>query len=306
MKETILVFPYVPLGDEISIYRNGVLELFQYEILDKESTILIHSYKDRHFLYPMFPRIYSSFDEIEEEKATEDYDTIHLFEHCPWPKFPYHDIKEITYFKPFLNLNGYPGRKTYFNNENNECLINLMKMFRKDDEVDIDSLYSESFVVVHYRKKNDEMWNTDESTLTFLLENIQRYRSAKDITVGVSTNVVIFGNVPKEFQASYPQYSFITNLQLYCTLLNHPRCSHLFTTWSGGGQISGYVGHPGLCVIFFFHPAHSSQWILEDIANNNSSELETNKNWFDCVNVARTKRFFYSEASLISFSNHFM
>lgn len=272
----------VPLGDEMSMYRNALFELAALNIIDHESTIVTHP--DRFFLYDFY------FKVAEKEDTTKKIVNTHA--QVPWPVVPPSSITEVRYFPIFPNYK----RLSYFNNMKEPQWVKLVTSFTTFENME---KKKEPFILVHYRNKNfSHHVNFDENfdILSFLVTNIRKRNH----------NVIIFGNVDDEWKRQHDDCCFTNNLQHYCTLLRDESCSHIISQWSGGGQISGYVGHPLLKVLYYFNPLQldsaGSNFILDDIRNNSSINLLNNSNWFDAVNPMQLERYFFKSYLDIDFN----
>jgi hypothetical protein len=283
----------------MSLYRNALFELASLNIIDNQCTIVTHP--DRFFLYDFY------FKVAEKEDITKTI--VQVTNQVPWPRLPYNSNDNmVTIFPMFSGFSGY-SRSVYFNNTKEPRWVNLVTKFRQlkiediediEDIGDIGDIYKkDGFILVHFRNKRYEhqYWNETYESLLFIITNIKKRNK--------NHNIVIFGDVNDEWKHQHVDCFFIDNLQHYCTLLHDESCTHVISQWSGGGQISCYVGHAKLKVLFYFHPTDQDHYfneITDDIQHNSSINLMTNNNWFDLVNPMQLERHFFKTYHDINFN----
>lgn len=271
---------FLPLGDELSMSRNYLLDLLNKNIISNDIYIVVH--KDRAFLYE---NIFNNIIYIHDYDVNSfiDYEKIDFFDGIIWPGYfwdMYHTYqnmltKELKHhlFKNYQKINYYnygPDYDVKFTN-----LVTNIKY------IDIPTFQNYKFIVIHHRFKNElNHWDQSESSLINLMIKIK--------LINVYYKIVIFTHF--NFMNSDDNIYITNNLQEYASYIHHENCIALISVWSGGGQFGQYCCNSK--VIMYFDPIQCQG--ENDFIDNKINPIWINSpNAFDFATFTHCQREFY-------------
>lgn len=271
-----------PLGDELSINRNLIIDLIVTKSINLNN-LFIYTCNDRKFLYDKFINNII----ICEEKKLHDNDFLNfkiynatdiiLFPSVNWNIFgSYKNSLSKIITNPMIPLLNNYQRINYFANEKKPEFkqiatnINFLNL-------DYDFL-NNFFILIHHRRKNDGAWDQDIDSLNILINKlIDKYH------IVIFTNDNIHNKVNK-------QTFIINNLHEYASLMHHHNCKALISVWSGGGQIGQYFCNSK--VIQYFHPCQIQHNEFDENGKLYNCWLDSS-NAFDFTTFSNCERFFF-------------
>ena len=167
-------------------------------------------------------------------------------------------------------------RINYFANENNNLEF---KTYATNIKYIIDNnlkFINEKFIILHYRIKNDNMWDETLSNLNILINKfINKYK------------IIIF--TENTIDPFNDNIHIIYNLQEYATYMNHKNCIALISVWSGGGQLGQYCNNSK--VIQYFSPCQING--NENLKEKLNVWLQS-PNAYDFATFSDCERLFFS------------
>lgn len=270
------------LGDELSMYRNCLLDLFFQRKITKD--VVIYCSKDRSFLYSnIFSNVINREDssieiarEFFEKKTGKKYECISIESILLFPNGDMWDSlhKNIIITKP--NIFNYE-RYNYYNSKNHSgefkqliCNINFLEKLPKFN--------NENFIVYHHRIKKDGAWDSKLKTLQIFLDSLEKKK------------IVIFSQ--EDLNYEHPNLYVTKNLQEYASFMNSERCLAVFSVWSGGGQFASYCSGKNTKLFMHFDDMQC-QKVDDKLQEFIDSEMA-----FDFAQFTDVKRTFIKEEDI--------
>jgi hypothetical protein len=281
-----------PLGDEINMTRNILLDLLFQKYITRNVVILCH--KDRLFLYKnIFNNTYLIEDglEIEDIKKICDYKFNKDF--LPYlllPNlyiFPSHFWIIYGSYKNMLDKNIVITNEwnlfnfkkiNYYNSQNHSIEFkNLVTNIEYLNE--LPKFNNEKFIVYHHRVKNDGAWDQNDETLEKILTLKNKY------------NIVIFSQ--KQISINDKNIYMTSNLKEFATFINSDKCLALISVWSGGGQFGCYCNNKK--IILYFEECQDTK---EDNIINDVEYWVKSENAYDFCKFSDCERIFIKKEEL--------
>lgn len=280
------------LGDEMSMCRNLIIDLYYQNKISVTNTI-IYCIKDRNFLYSnIFENIVNHEDynleqlipycelKFNDECILIRWNNILIWPGDMWTKYgSYYNILDKNFEVTNPNLFNYT-KINYYNKFFEEKFTNLVLNINYLNC--LPKFQNENFIVYHYRKKQDNLWDNTIDELQTLISYFSNY------------NIVIFTGDINNFQEidNSTKYKnnlyFTTNLQEYATFINSKNCEAIISVWSGGGQLASYCSNHSKIIMFF----DECQLQYNDANNNNLDCWKKSENAFDFAHFTKSDRYF--------------
>jgi hypothetical protein len=244
------------LGHELHISRFILCDMLNRSFINKSDTIVTLN-SDRMFLYNLLFTNVITFNEFTSKNINDkDVLDLTLFSNPPI-------CLDDNNIKHFINKTAYPI-KNYIHNQafirNFDDILNNINYISINDD-----LCNKPFFIIHHRfvKNNSKMSLNKEHTMRIF--NLMK-------KLFVNYNIIIFTS-DNSLVINDHAVKFVSNLELYASLLNHHNCKGIISEWSGGGQLAQYCHYND--VYYYFNNYEENNYCsLKDKyqyeANNNN------------------------------------
>lgn len=290
MDNIIFNLGIVPLGDELNIFRNLLLDLLYKKHITAD--IIVCCKRDRVIFYEkIFKNIVFLDDVYSENRETliqnlktraletfgKEYQVLFACDMLLWPGIPmtnhgYENMLDMKFSITSDNIFNY-SKINYYNNSNYP--IEFKEMVTNINYLDeLPAFNNEKFIVYHHRVKNDNMWDQPDEKLKAILKLKEKY------------NIVICSHVDYSYLRE-PNVYTITELNEFASFIHSENCIALISVWSGGGQIGSYCNNTK--TIMFFDKTQ----IQVDRTEDSLKKYIDSENGFDFCHFTDSKKNIY-------------